>query len=191
MRTVICAISLTLVTSACKSGGTSDTSAAGGAPTHAVINEISAKGDDWVELANPTDAEVDLGGYTLCDDVDPSAGSACDETTALRFPAGAVLPAGGHLLVLGNQDTTAGVGPSSACLADGGPSTCFHVSWKISASKGETVHLLDADGSAVDEARYPADAVPSGQTWGRLPDGRGALVANAPTPGAANEAASP
>ncbi|MFT3776513.1 MAG: hypothetical protein QM820_65060 [Minicystis sp.] len=39
---------------------------------------------------------------------------------------------------------------------------------------------------AVDEVKYPADAVPGGQTWGRLPDGTGSFGPNKPTPGAAN-----
>jgi hypothetical protein len=171
------------------SGTTSDTGAAGGAPTHVVVNEICAKGADWVELLNPTDGELDLSGLGLCDDVDPSAGSACDLATALRFPSGTKLAAGAYLLIVGDQDVSAGVGPYATCLADGGPSSCYYVSWKVSASNGETIHLVDADGQAVDEARYPVDAVPSGQTWGRLPDGRGGFSANAPTPGKANAAA--
>jgi hypothetical protein len=153
-----------------------------------VINEICAKGDDWVELLNPTDSEVDLGGFGLCDDVDPSAGSECDLATALRFASGTKLAAGAYLLIVGDQDVSAGVGPYSTCLAGGGPSVCYYVSWKVSASNGETLHLVDADDQVVDEARYPADAVPSGETWGRLPDGKGGFSANAPTPGAANTA---
>lgn len=37
---------------------------------------------------------------------------------------------------------TPAFGPQSQCLA-GGPSPCFHASWSISASRGETVLVLD------------------------------------------------
>jgi hypothetical protein len=80
------------------------------------------------------------------------------------------------------------VGPHVMCLASGGPTTCFYASWKVSASNGETVHLLDPKDAPVDEVLYPMDAVPSGQTWGRLPDATGSFAANEPTPGATNAA---
>jgi hypothetical protein len=180
-------------------GGSGTTSSTGGAstissstappPSHAVINEISAKGGDWVEIVNPGAASLDLSGFGLCDDVDPASGASCDEATAARFPKGTTLPPGGYLLVVGNEPADAGVGPHVECLPDGGPTTCFYATWKISSSSGETVHLLDAAGTPIDEVHYPADAVPSGQTWGRLPDGTGSFAANRPTPGAPNEAA--
>jgi hypothetical protein len=181
------------------SGGSGTTTATGGAattsssttapPSHAVINEISAKGGDWVEILNPGGAPLDLSGFGLCDDVDPAAGSECDKATAARFPKGTTLPPGGYLLVVGNQPAGDGVGPHVDCLADGGPTTCFYATWKVSSSSGETVHLVDADDAPIDEVHYPADAVPSGETWGRLPDGTGIFAANLPTPGAPNQAA--
>lgn len=175
-------------------GTTSDTTNPSGttssaAPGHAVINEISAKGGDWVELMNPSSSPVDLGGLGLCDDVDPGAGAMCDVATMARFPAGTTLPPGGYLLVVGDQPADAEVGPHVMCLPDGGPTTCFYASWKVSSSVGETVHLVDADNAPIDEVHYPADAAPNGQTWGRLPDGTGGFAVNLPTPGAANEAA--
>lgn len=32
------------------------------------INEIYASGEDWIELYNPQETSVDLGGYTLSDE---------------------------------------------------------------------------------------------------------------------------
>jgi len=164
------------------------TGVGGSAPDHAVINEISAKGADWIEIKNPGAGALDLGGHGLCDDVDPEAGAMCDLATIVRFPAGLMLPPGGYLLVVGNEPADAGAGPMVACLPDGGPATCFYATWKISASNGETVHLVDSSNAPVDEVHYPADAVPKGQTWGRLPDGTGSFGPNQPTPGAANAA---
>lgn len=167
---------------------TASSSSSGGKVDHPVINEISAKSEDWVELANPGTAAVDLGDYGLCDDVDPTQGAECDLATIARFPKGTMIPAGGYVLVVGDQDPAAGVGPQVMCLPSGGPTTCFYVSWKVSSSNGETVHLVAPNDDPVDEVKYPVDAVPSGQTWGRLPDGTGAFAANKPTPGAGNAA---
>lgn len=169
-------------------GSTSTSTSGGGAVDHAVVNEISATGEDWIEIANPTSVAIDLGDYGLCGDVDPAAGAECDTSTMVRFPKGTMLPPGGHLLIVGDQDPADGVGPHVMCLPSGGPTTCFYASWKVSASNGETVHLLDPDDDPVDEVKYPIDAVPDGQTWGRLPDGTGAFAANKPTPGDANAA---
>lgn len=160
-----------------------------GAPTDLggvglVVNEIRAAGDDWVELFNAGSTAFDLGGYALAD-LDTDAG-APRLSAAVRFPAGTMLVPGGYLFVLAGV-ADAGVGPQSQCLA-GGPSPCFHASWSISASRGETVSVLDPMGRVVARGLYPADAVPAGQTWGRLPNGAGELVANRPTPGAANQA---
>lgn len=63
------------------------------------------------------------------------------------------------------------------CL-DGGPSPCFHAAWAISPSRGETVSVVDATGRVVAQGLYPANAVPSGQSWGRLANGAGDFAAN-------------
>jgi hypothetical protein len=81
---------------------------------------------------------------------------------------------------------TAAPGPQTTCLP-GGPDTCFHATWAISAKDGERVYLVSPDDEVLADADYPPNAVPLGQTWGRLPDGTGAFAPNAPTPGAANQ----
>ncbi len=172
------------------STATSSSASSGVAPgATIVINEIEGKGGNWVELKNTGTTSADIGGYGLCDDVDPTKGHTCDMTNIVIFPNGTTLPPGGYLLVVGNEPSDAGVGPQVSCLPDGGPTTCFYATWKISSSSGEMVHLLDGSLKVVDEELYPMNAVPSGQTWGRLPDGTGAFAANEPTPGATNEAA--
>jgi hypothetical protein len=150
-----------------------------------VINEISAKSEDWVELANAGDGTADLGGHGLCDS---DAMGACSLTDVVRFPAGTTLAPGERLLIVGNKAADAGVGPFSDCLATGGPKTCFYASWKVSASKGEKVHLIGPDDAVITEVEYPMNAVVDGQTWGRLPDLTGKFAANKPTPGEANQA---
>ncbi len=161
--------------------------AGGGAPQKGsvVINEIAAKGGDWIEIANAGPGAADLGGHGLCDD---DANGDCDLTTIVRFPAGTMLAAGAHLLIVGNEPADAGVGPSATCLPDAGLQVCFYATWKVSASKGETVHFVDSNNQVLSEAKYPKDAVGSGQTWARLPDITGDFAAASPTPGEANAA---
>ena len=171
-------------TGASTTGGASgSSSAASGGMGAVVINEISAKSEDWIELANAGTDNADLGGYGLCDS---DAVGACSLTDAVRFPAGTRLAPGEYLLIVGNKSADAGVGPFTDCLATGGPSTCFYASWKVSSSKGEKVHFIGPNDAVVTEVEYPINAVVDGQTWGRLPDLTGAFGANKPTPGAAN-----
>lgn len=162
----------------------SSSSTGGSAPTGVVINEISAKGEDWIELANAGATSADLGGKGLCDSDDSGA---CNFVGVIRFPAGTTLAPGEHLLIVGNKEADAGVGPFTDCLATGGPATCFYVTWKVSASKGEKVHYIGTDDLPIDEVLYPMNAVLDGQTWGRVPDLTGNFAANKPTPGASNE----
>jgi hypothetical protein len=75
------------------------------------------------------------------------------------------------------------------CLADAGPMRCFHAGFGISASRGETLHLLDAMDRPLDRVAFPPDGdagVPSGQTWARLPSGGATWGRAVPTPGAPN-----
>jgi hypothetical protein len=177
----------TTTTAASTGAGTGSSSGAGGggaAPTGVVINEMSAKGDDWIELANAGATSADLGGNGLCDSDDLGA---CNFVGVLRFPAGTTLAPGEHLLIVGNKESDAGVGPFTDCLAAGGPATCFYVPWKISASKGEKVHYIGTDDLPINEAEYPMNAALDGQTWGRVPDLTGNFALNKPTPGASNE----
>ncbi len=52
--------------------------------------------DDWIELANVSGSDFDLGGYTMSDDEgDPSQWA---------FPAGTVIPAFGYLLIWADGD---------------------------------------------------------------------------------------
>ncbi len=152
-----------------------------------VINEIRAVGDDWIELKNVGTAPIDLGGLVLADTDTTVDGGAPRPSDGVRFPAGTSLAPGQYLLVVADL-ADAGVGPQMTCLGDAGPMTCFHAGFGISASRGERIYLLQAGGAVVATADYPANAVPDGRTWGRLPDGTGGFAASAPTPGSANTA---
>jgi hypothetical protein len=84
------------------------------------------------------------------------------------------------LVVLGAADA----GATTECLDAGG--SCFAATFKVSNSRGETVWLLDPGGTVEQQQNYPMNAVPSGFSYGRFPDGTGAFGQTTPTPGAAN-----
>lgn len=148
-----------------------------------VINEIRAADEEWVEFYNAGTAPVDLSNVRVADS--ESDGGA-RLSRAMSFPPGVMLAPGQYLLLSINR-SDAGTGPQTACV-DGGPSTCFHASWGLSASRGETVHVLSPTGEPLVAETYPPDAAAPGQSWGRLPNGTGAFAPNRPTPGAPNAA---
>lgn len=153
-------------------------------PPGLVVNEIRATGDDWVELYNAGTTAIDLGGFRIADtDTDSGVPRV---SQAVQLPAGTMLAPGAYLFLLADQND-AGVGPQTACL-DGGPSMCFHARWGISATRGETISIINALNVVVLQGVFPPNAVVTGQSYGRLPNGTGSFVANRPTPGAANAA---
>jgi hypothetical protein len=101
--------------------------------TPVVINEIMASNssmladpqgefDDWIELHNVTDQEVDLSGWYLSDE--PA------NPRKWVFPPGTTIPSSGFLLVWADEDGTATPG--------------LHASFKLSGS-GEEIFLSETD----------------------------------------------
>ncbi len=181
---LILTVSLMLVLAACGGGkGTPGSSSL-------VVNELVGSGsNEWLELANNSGAEVDLGGFGLADqDKDTGEAKVGD---ALRFPAGTTLGARGYLLVmLSKSDQAPGPYAADACLP-GAASGCFYATFGLSVSRGETVFLLAADNTVLASTPYPSAVAvnPNGtQTACRIPDMTGEFQACAITPGAANSA---
>ena len=97
-----------------------------------------------------------------------------------------MLAAGAYLLIVVDQ-VDGGVGPQMRCLMSGGPMTCYHGPFGISAGRGESVHLVNPAGVVTESANYPMNAAMAGESWGRIPNGTGVFVRNRLTPGAANQ----
>jgi hypothetical protein len=110
------------------------------------INEVSASGDDWVELYNTADVAKNIGGYKIYD----------DETQKYQIPSNTTIPAKGFLVL--TCDGT-GVG--------------LNTNFKLSAS-GETVYLENAQATLIDKVEFPAMA--DGQSFARFPDGGSPLT---------------
>lgn len=121
-------------------------------PAQPVINEFLAANDtiypdnsdfedysDWIELHNPANADVSLAGHFLTDDL--------SQPLKWPFPAGAVLPARGYLVVRADGWD---VGPGETRLRGYWPwgstfqTRRYHANFKLSAD-GEAVGLFRTD----------------------------------------------
>lgn len=125
------------------------------------LADSDGENDDWIEIKNLGDTDIALDGFTLGD----SAGSGA-------FPDGAVVPAGGFLIVFADDSLDSGT-PEEP-----------HFPFKLSGD-GDKVELLDSAGAIVDGFDVPALDVDV--SYGRVPDGTGDPRALTPTPRAAND----
>ena len=126
-----------------------------------IVDEFD-EADDWVEIYNPGSDDVDLEGYFVSDDR--------NEPTKFQLTDEATVPAGEFLLLW--ADNTPEQGP-------------LHLSFGLSASKGESFVLTSPDGQLVDAVDF---GVPDGeQSFARFPDGTGDFAwCSEPTPDAPN-----
>lgn len=143
---------------------------------YAVINEVMARNgrsvldqdeepSDWIELYNPTDRSVHLGGCYLSDDL--------NNLTKWPLPADTWLEPGGFLLVWASgKDQT---GPE------------LHTSFKID-HEGEQIILTHRDRETIIDYFY-VSPVKMDISWGRQPDGGSTIVMfgrNQASPGESN-----
>jgi len=179
------ALTLAVLT-ACSSDEAATTTPANPSTTVA-FNEISAAGDEWLELYNTGSSEFDLGNYAIAD-TDKTTGEP-RTTKAMRFPAGTKLPKGGFVLVLlGKDNSTPGPYSADACLP-GVAVGCYYALFSVSQTRGEAVHLLAPDNTSVLNVIYPANLdfeAGAGLSACRLPDGTGEFTSCAQTPGTKN-----
>lgn len=113
---------------------------------------------DWVELHNAGDRDIDLGGYSITDNL--------DAPSKYVIPAGVTLPADGYLL-LWCDDRAQGT----------------HTAFKLSAD-GEELGLFAPDGTLVDSLTFGVQY--TDVSYGRVGDGSWAYFPTA-TPGAPND----
>ena len=136
------------------------------------INEVSAndgiyvneyfKRNDWIELYNTTDEEIDVSGMYLTDNMDKP------EKYQISGP-NTIIPAHGYLIIWCDKLE---------------PLSQLHASFKLGAG-GDDLMLTAADGSWNDILTYPAHN--ADQTVGRFPDGsNNVYVMNIPTIAKAN-----
>ncbi|MBR6180450.1 MAG: lamin tail domain-containing protein [Prevotella sp.] len=143
--------------------------------TPVCINEVSAansiyvneffKHNDWVELYNTTDSDIDIAGMYLSDDSENPKKYQLEKTDGIST----VIPAHGFLTIWCDK-----VDPLSQ----------LHASFKLNADGGEML-LTAADESWCD--RFTYGLMEGDETVGRYPDGsRDVFTMNVPTIGKAN-----
>ncbi|MDA0939365.1 MAG: CotH kinase family protein [Bacteroidetes bacterium] len=149
-----------------------------------VINEFSCSNytlgvggdnEDFVEFYNPTGADVDLGGYFLSD--------VPTNLDKFEIPAGTVVPAGGHLLVM-----CSGEGELPTNLYVGG---FLNTNFKINQCQNESLVFCDPGLNVLESYTFGADVhtTQADHSWCRTTDGAATWsVCLAPTPQAANGA---
>ena len=136
-----------------------------------VINEFMASNDttqvdqdgeydDWIELYNNSNLDIDLSGYFLSDD--------SEDIMSWQIPAGTVISANGYLMIWADKDEE----------QEG-----LHANFKLS-SAAESIILSDSDGSILNEVSY-ADQT-TDISFGRFPNGTGDLQVMNPTFGLEN-----
>jgi len=136
-----------------------------------VINEFMASNDmtqvdqdfeydDWIELYNNSNLDIDLSGYFLSDN--------SEDIMSWQIPAGTVISANGYLMIWADKDEE----------QEG-----LHANFKLSAA-AESIILSDSDGSILDEVSY-ADQT-TDISYGRFPNGTGDLQVMNPTFGLEN-----
>lgn len=128
------------------------------------LSDPQGEYDDWLELHNTSDREVDLSGKYLSDKR--------DNPRKWVFPPGTTIAPGGYLIVWADED--------------GGDRPGLHANFKLSGG-GEQLLLVDTDrwGNRV------LDAIEFGEqqrdiSFGRSPDGGAELRTLYPSPGASN-----
>ena len=120
--------------------------------------------DDWVELYNGGGQSVDLSGYGLSDDP--------GRPRKWRFPQGASIAPGQHLVVLLNGADKHDV-----------PTGRYAASFRLNHVHGETLILSASDGTLID--RLPMLDQAAAVSFGRV-DGSGYYYLETMTPGATN-----
>lgn len=144
--------------------------------TPVVINEIMASNtatladpqgefDDWIELHNITEQEVDLTGRYLSDEP--------NNPRKWAFPLNTKIPANSYLLVWADEDGAATSG--------------LHASFKLSAD-GETVYLADTDANfnaVLDNVTFGSQN--TDQSYSRTAADSDVWLIGVPTPNAPNK----
>ena len=131
-----------------------------------VINEVLPKNsqngadqdgeyDDWIELFNLANEDIDISGYYLSDSK--------KEPAKWKFPANTINAKNGFLIVWADEDTT---------------QTGLHTNYKLSAD-GENIVLLSPTQEVINLVEYPPTVLE--QSYARVPNGTGDFKWSVPT----------
>lgn len=117
--------------------------------------DASGEFDDWMELYNNTNTEIDLSGYFLSNDA--------MDLQKWTFPAGTSIGANDYLTVWADNDTN---------------QTGLHCSFKLKKA-GANIYFSNAECTLIDETSFTNQT--SDISWGRYDNGTGPFIAMNPS----------
>ncbi len=132
----------------------------GGSAENIVINEInynsseSFDSGDWIELYNPTDEEINIGGWYFSDS---------DDAHKFYFPSETILGVNQYIVLVENENAFTSLFPDVNNYIS-------EVGFGLSGS-GEFMKIVDTNGQIIDSLTYD-DKTP----WPEEPDGNGATL---------------
>jgi len=126
------------------------------------ISDARAEYEDWLELYNTSSSDVDLGGWSLSDDI--------LDLDKWSFPAGTTIAAQSYLIIWCDNDS----------FQNG-----LHAYFKL-AKSGEIVSLSNSAGAVIDQVAYEQQT--TNVSWSRIPNGTGAFDFDEPTHSCSNDA---
>ncbi|MCK4634484.1 MAG: lamin tail domain-containing protein, partial [Candidatus Aenigmarchaeota archaeon] len=116
-------------------------------------------GDEFIEIYNYGDEEVDLSGWELRDG------------SVLTIPQGTILDSGEFIYFVSGDK-------------DGDYGNEWSGSWPSLTNNGDEIKLYDDEDKLVDTLAYTTST--TGKSWSRIPDGTGGIEETDPTPGSSN-----
>jgi len=135
-----------------------------------IINEIQSSNtstiaddfgefDDWIELYNPDDNQIDIGGLVLKDNID-----------TWQIPANTILLSHEYLLLWADDEENQGE---------------YHTNFKLSATNGEFLGLFEPDSlTEIESVNIPP--LLENQSYGKCLNGDWTIITD-PTPLAIND----
>lgn len=130
------------------------------------LEDSNGQTPDWIEIYNPSDKIVALGGIGVSDGT--------KNRFKFTFPDDAVISADGYVIVLCDDALYSGEGE-------------YHAAFKIS-SIGETIYLTHPETGEIDSVDVPE--LKADVTYGRYANGSETITYLTPTPGESNDSAS-
>lgn len=115
-----------------------------------IILDENGDADDWIELFNLTNLDIDMSNYSITDKA--------DDPVKFVFASGTVLPANGYLIVWADENKSQGP---------------LHANFKLSAS-GEQILLFDNNQNLLDQVTFGAQT--TDKSAARIPNGTGDFV---------------
>lgn len=119
------------------------------------ISDEKGQFEDWIEIYNNTNRDINLTGYYLSDDK--------SKINKWAFNDGTIIKAGAYLIVWADEDSSEGV---------------LHANFKLSKS-GESLYLTNGSNVYVDSLTFPS--LSDLESYSRIPNGTGTFVKKSST----------